>query len=156
MSVVLCSENKSFSRSRKYTKDPEKLMYEKQELKETTNKLKDENIKLKTRVLFLDKEINKRDKFVEQTISNQPFRPKQSNLIIKTSLANNLKKQLREAHDQIRSLQTEVQRHQKARKTTTINELESTVEVLTEECKRLRDLLKSALKREDQVGSKGL
>jgi predicted phage-related endonuclease len=123
-------------------------------LKEDNHKLKYENVKLKTRVLFLDKEISKRDKFVEQTISssqNNTIRPKRSGIIIKTSLVNNLKKQLRDDRDQIKLLQDELNKHQKDRKTTTINELDAVIQTLTDECVRLRGLLKQSLKQEDQV-----
>lgn len=123
-------------------------------MKEDNHKLKYENVKLKTRVLFLDKEISKRDKFVEQTISssqNNTIRPKRSGIIIKTSLVNNLKKQLRDDRDQIKLLQDELNKHQKDRKTTTINELDAVIQTLTDECVRLRGLLKQSLKQEDQV-----
>jgi hypothetical protein len=147
---------RSFSRPKSWTRDKDSLMQEKQHLKEDNHKLKDENIKLKTRVLFLDKEMDKRDKFVEQTISNtqnMPMRLKKTGYIIKTSLVNNLKRQLRDDREQIKVLQTELTKHHKDRKTTTINELGISVQTLTDECIRLRSLLKQSLKREDQVTS---
>lgn len=122
-------------------------------MKEDNHRLKNENIKLKTRVLFLDKEIDKRDKLVEQTISTSSSMvlPKRPSIILKTSLINNLKRQLRISKDEINELKKELEKHQKSRKTTAINELESTVEVLTLECQRLRNLLTEQMKKADQV-----
>lgn len=123
-------------------------------LKQSCHKLKSENTKLKTRVLFLDKEIHKRDKFVEDTLSSTAisFKPKKATLIAKTNLVNSLKRQLHERSDEIRKLKAQLERHQKSKKATTIAELETTVEVLTQECMRLRDLLDQNIKRHDQVG----
>lgn len=117
-------------------------------LKEANHKLKDENLKLKTKVHMLDKEIDKRDKFVENTLSANKYalRPKQTNLIIKTSLVNSLKRKYRECKEEIKKLQTEVSKHSKDKKTTAIRELETTVQVLNEECTRLRNMLTEALK----------
>lgn len=79
------------------------------------------------------------------------MKPKRSGIIIKTSLVNNLKKQLRESRDQIKMLQDEHDKHLKNRKTTTINELDAVIQTLTDECLRLRGLLKQSLRQEDQV-----
>ena len=139
---------RSIGRPRSYTRDADSLIHDKMILKEANHKLKDENLKLKTKVHMLDKEIEKRDKFVESTLSANKYslKPKQSNIIIKTSLVNSLKKKYRECKEEMKSLQSELSKHTKDKKTTAIRELEITVQVLTDEWSRLRNLLTEALK----------
>ena len=139
---------RSIGRPRSYTRDADSLIHDKMILKEANHKLKDENLKLKTKVHMLDKEIEKRDKFVESTISANKYslKPKQSNIIIKTSLVNSLKKKYRECKEEMKSLQSELSKHTKDKKTTAIRELEITVQVLTDEWSRLRNMLTEALK----------
>ena len=139
---------RSVGRPRSYTRDADTLIHDKMLLKEANHKLKDENLKLKTKVQFLDKEIDRRDKFVEITINanKNSLRPKQTNIIIKTSLVNSLKRKYRECKEEMKSLQSELEKHNKDKKTTTIKELEANVQVLTDEWTRLRNMLTEALK----------
>ena len=106
---------RSHSRPRYKGNDKTTLVKEKQDLKEDNHRLKDENIKLKTRVLFLDKEIDQRDKLVEQTWAknNISIKPKKASMIIKSSIVNNLKKQLRDWRAEVKILKTEVEKNVK-------------------------------------------
>ncbi|CAI2385137.1 unnamed protein product [Moneuplotes crassus] len=147
----LAFRKRRLSGSRKRNSRNALLLEEKQSLKQDNHHLKDENVKLKTRVLFLDKEIGKRNKLVEQTMmsKNISIKPKKASMIMKSSLVNTLKSKVRERDEIICKLRNEVEASKKDMKKTNINELITTVDILTEECTRLRGLLKQSLKREE-------
>lgn len=139
---------RSVSKPRAYSNDPDALIQDRKVLKEANHKLKSENTKLKTKVQILDKEIDKRDKFMEDTLSANKYslRPKHSNIIIKTSLVNNLKRKYRECKDEMKRLQEQLEKHQKDKRNTAVKELEATVQVFTEECVRLKAMLTESMK----------
>ncbi|CAI2385236.1 unnamed protein product [Moneuplotes crassus] len=70
-------------------------------------------------------------------------------MIMKSSIVNTLKSKVREKDELIRTLKSDIEKSQKDIKKTNIDELMITVNVLTDECSRLRDLLKKSLQKED-------
>ena len=58
-----------------------------------------------------------------------------------------LNKQLREVKAEVESLKTQIENNKKDVKVTEKRELETTVDVLTEECKRLTKILKEVMKK---------
>ena len=110
-------------RSRTGSTDHESLIENQNRLKTEKHKLEKENSKLRTRVIFLDSEISKRDKLVEQTIdSNFNIKPKQTTTIIKSSLVNGLKRTIKEYQEKIEKQDKIIEKYQKDMKTTKINE----------------------------------
>jgi myosin heavy subunit len=122
-------------------------------LKIFNNSLKEENMKMKTQIVSIEKELEKRDKLVEDVLLSlnknlkcsewslkDPASPiKQNKLmaILKSSLTNNLKKQ-------VKDLRQELIEHQKERsdkKYTKMNEVTTELEVMQQEWLRLRTLL---------------
>lgn len=113
-------KNRKQSHSKKRSNENESLYEESIKLKIQNNNLKEENKKLKTQILVTEKEVEKRDKLVEEVVMSlnknlkcsecslkDPSSPaKQGKLlaIIKSSLTNNLKKQIKDLKQEVTEL----------------------------------------------------
>lgn len=115
-------------------------------------------MKMKTQIQAVEKELEKRDKLVEDVILSlnknlkcsewsikDPASPvKQNKLmaILKSSLTNNLKKQVKDLRQEV----TELRKERSDKKYTKMNEVTTELEVMQQEWLRLREMLENNFK----------
>lgn len=111
------------SHSKRRAGENESLYEESMKLKIQTNNLKEENLRLKTQIQVTEKELEKRDQLVEEvTVSlnsnmkcsecslknpASPVKHKKMLAILKSSLTNNLKKQVKDLRSEVSDLKKE-------------------------------------------------
>ena len=113
-----------------------------------SNLLKDENVKLKTKVHILESEITRKEKLVDDlllqadtnaygvNIANvQQSGPK---LKLESHLTTNLKKKIRELQQNANSKQNEVDALKRHIKSTKVAEIEVEMKLYIDECARMR------------------
>lgn len=144
--------------SRSRAGERETLYEESMKLKMQNNMLKEENLRLKTQVQITEKEIEKRDELVENVVISlnknlkcsecslkdpaSPVKHKKLMAILKSSLTNNLKKQVKDLRQEVETLKKD----KMDKKVTKMNELQAELDAMTEECSRLRIILEENFK----------
>ena len=118
--------------------DKERLYEENLEIKLKNNGLKEEIIKLKTKVQQIEKELQKKDDFYDE---------KNFSSIKPPNMIFNLKQTIKELKALIVSKDEEIERLNKNLKSTKINELESEIQAYCDECTRLRHHLDASLRQ---------
>ncbi|CAI2367351.1 unnamed protein product [Moneuplotes crassus] len=155
-------KNRKLSHSKRRSGEKETLYEESMKLKILNNTIKEENLKYKTQMQILENELEKRDQLMEDVIlslnknlkcsecvSKDPASPVDNNklmAILKSSLTNTLKKQVKDLRQEL----SELNKEKKEKKYTKINEVTTELEVMQEECTRLRGLLEESLKAKPQ------
>ena len=160
------------SHSKRRAGENESLYEESMKLKIQTNNLKEENLRLKTQIQVTEKELEKRDQLVEEVTlslnSNMkcsecslknpasPVKHKKMLAILKSSLTNNLKKQVKDLRSEVSDLKKE----KMDMKNTKVTELNIELNVMKDEWLRLRNILeenfKSKAGKEQQQEAKAL
>ena len=113
-------KNRKLSHSRKKPGEKETLYEESMKLKIFNNNLKEENHRLKTQIQVIENELEKRDQQMEEVIlslnknlkcnecsEKDPIAPVKHNklmAILKSSLTNNLKKQVKDLRQELSEL----------------------------------------------------
>jgi len=132
--------------------DKEHLYDEAVKLKQSMNIYRDENMKLKTRVALCDKELEKKDKIIQELLTqlstqgqgSAPSLPKGQSA---THLVIALKKQLKESKDEIRAKEEEIKKLKKSLKITRLQETEVEIKMFADECTRLKHIIEEIMKQ---------
>jgi hypothetical protein len=125
--------------------ETESLYEESMKIKIQINNLKEDNLKLKTQIQTTEKELEKRDQVIEEVMSSlnknlkcsecslkdpaSPVRHKKLLAILKTSLTNNLKRQVKDLRQEVSDLRKEKMEV----KNTKVNEVTTELEIMKEE-----------------------
>lgn len=125
----------------------------------TANFLKDENVKLKTRIHMLEGDVSKKEKLIDDLLMQQdsfqvggpliPSSVKGTKLKVESHLTQNLKRKIRELQVLIQQKSEEVELYKKNIKSTKITELEVEMKMYLDECTRLRHQLEEVIKSKD-------
>lgn len=116
--------------------DKERLYEENLDLKKKSNAMQEEMVKLKTKLLQIEREMNKKEDSGEE---KNFYSIKPPNLIM------NLKNAIKELKTQVQSKDEEIETLCKNLKSSKINELEAEVKAYTDECTRLKRHLEENL-----------
>ena len=130
--------------------EKEELQHDKRTLKVQVNVMKDENLRLKTKVQTLQAELTKKDKDVEQlsmklqqNMMFAPTNPQVKDTIFESFLVSQLKKQNREMKLELEEKDHTIDMLRKDIKLSKVAEMESEVQTYIEECGRLRAMLEA-------------
>ena len=125
----------------------------------TTNVLREENVKLKTRLLFVENEIAKKDKMIDDLLVQQENnfavpKPKFSaarvgGIKTETHLVINLKRKIRDINAEKQTLASEIDALKRNIRSTKLTELEVENKLYVDECARLRHQLEEVIKSKD-------
>ena len=124
--------------------DKERLYEEQLALKVNNNSLRDENMKLKTRVNALEKEVMRYGELVEGQ-SGEKF-PQQTG-----HLVSSLKQAVKDLKNELKVRDEEIGELKKNIKTTRTSELEVELQAYIDECTRLRHHLEEVLSRQTEL-----
>ncbi len=121
-------------------------------LKQSMNVFQQENIRLKTKVVQCDKELERKDKIINDLLGqiasvgtgNSPSVRQPQNT---THLVLALKKQLRENKDEIRIKEEEIKKLKKSLKITRLQETEVEIKMFSDECTRLKHIIEEIMKQ---------
>lgn len=121
----------------------------------TTNVYKEENTRLKTRLLFIENDIAKKDRLIDELMAAQEAsfgtRPKLAVRAAKneTHLVINLKRKIRDINNEKQMLMAENEALRRNIRISKMGELEVEMKVYIEECARLRHQLEEVIKSKD-------
>ena len=123
----------------------------------TTNNLKDENTRLKTRLQMIENTLQRKDKLIDDLIQAQEANygmpnNKRSVPSVKgeqTHLILNLKKKIRDLISEKQVINEDVERLKRNIRSTKLTEVEAEVKIYMEECARLRHQLEEVIKSKD-------
>jgi neutral trehalase len=121
-----------------------------------TNNLRDENIKLRTRLHIIENELSRKDKIIDELLqvqqdvanfgnSNKLIRPKTD----AHHLVVNLKRKVREQQVELTTKRDEVELLKRNIKNTRTHETEIEIKMYMDECLRLRQSLENVIKSKD-------
>jgi Ca2+-binding EF-hand superfamily protein len=112
------------------------------------NQLQQENIRLRTKLNQLDREIGRRDDFIEdiRTEGNRGVNVG----VQKTHLVSNLKQSVKDLRQDLRQKEEEITLLRRNLKSTKIGELEVEIQVYADECTRLRHHLEEMLRQREE------
>lgn len=136
------------------------------------NLLKDENVKLKTKVHMLEAELTKKERLVDDLLmqqdtvnyqlinggavssGNASTKNSQPNTLqqrmkLESHLANNLKRKIRELQGEVTAKANEVEALKRHIKSTKIAEIEVEMKLYMDECARLRSQLEEVIRSKD-------
>ena len=122
--------------------------------KMVANMLKDENVKLKTKVHILESELLKKERLVDDLLlqqdSYQAGAAKSGQKIkLESHLAASLKKKIRELQSTVSTKQSEVEALKRHIKSTRFAEIEIEMKLYIDECSRLRQQLEEVIRSKD-------
>ena len=120
--------------------DQERLIEEGLSLKMENNSFREENTRLKTRINQLDREIAKRDEFLDE-LRSQAGEKHYYVALKQGHLVSSLKQTVKELRFELKSREDELSKLRKTVKFTNISEIEAETEAYIEECNRLKRLL---------------
>ena len=124
----------------------------------TTNNLKDENTKLKTRVHMIEAELQRKDKVIDDLIVQQEINFGMPNKFAggrggpikgETHLVINLKRRIKELQNEKQASDDEVAALKRNIRSTRLTEIEVEVKLYMDECARLRHQLEEVIKSKD-------
>ena len=123
----------------------------------TTNNLKDENTRLKTRLQMIENTLQRKDKLIDDLIQAQEAnygmpnnkRSVPSGKGEQTHLILNLKKKIRDLISEKQVINEDVERLKRNIRSTKLTEVEAEVKIYMEECARLRHQLEEVIKSKD-------
>lgn len=135
-------------RPNKVNQERERLYDDVMKQRMTTNVLREENVKLKTRLLFVENEIAKKDKMIDDLLVQQENnfavpKPKLSAIRVggiktETHLVINLKRKIRDINNEKQNLSAEIDALKRNIRSTKLSELEVENKMYVDECARLR------------------
>jgi chromosome segregation ATPase len=123
--------------------DKERLYEDNMALKLALNGLQSENVKIKTRITQLEKEVSKKDDIIEELSANEKS-PGHKYI----HLVNNLKQTIKEGKIEIKAKDEEILKLKRNIKSSKNMELEIQIQSYEEECKRLSVNLAEALNKQ--------
>ena len=132
--------------------DKEQLYDDAIKLKQSMNIFQDENVRLKAKISQYSKELEKKDKIIQELlgqVSAQPqavatgFPKAQST----THLVIALKKQLKDTKDEIRAKEDEIKKLKNSLKITRLQETEVEIKMFSDECTRLKHIIEEIVKQ---------
>ena len=125
----------------------EKLYDDAMKQKITANFLKDENVKLKTKIHILEQELTKKERLVDDLLQQQDQLPMGmpsstssglSKQKLESHLTAGLKRKIRELLAEMQGKQEELEQLRRNIKSTKIGEIEVEMKMYIDECTRLR------------------
>lgn len=132
--------------------DKEQLFDQAIKLKQNMDNCLEENIRLKNRIQQFDKELDKRDKIIQellfkvdsdQGISQMNFQPRMA----EPHLVSALKNQIKNMKNELRLKEEETTKMKKNIKITRIQEAEIEMRMFSDECTRLKHLIEEIVKQ---------
>ena len=146
-------------RPRQINLERERLYDDNLKQKITSNFLKDENVKLKTKCHILEADLSKKEKIIDDLLLQQdPFgipAPLTQNLKLSGKskldghLATNLKRKIRDLQVLVQAKNDESEQLKRNIKSTKISEIEMEIKQYIDECTRLRHQLEEVIKSKD-------
>lgn len=143
----------------KITEEKEKLYEQAIRFKMQMNSFKDENVRLRTRLKFLEKDSSKKEGIIEDLMNNNEvttigrlgtaMTKKKS----ESYLVTVLKRQIRDLKVSLREKDEELVSAKKNFKSTKISELDIELRSYMDECLRLRHLLEDTIKSKDLLAN---
>ena len=154
--------------------EKEDLQHQTRAIKVQFNVLRDENMRLKTKLAFLQQEIDRRDKDIEilsvkihqhgiQAIAKDNLQldisqttaslagVNQGASLFESYLVTSLKKQNRELKDELKERQEQVEKMKRITKLTRGIEVEHEIQSYIEECQRMRSMLETTVMQNKQL-----
>ena len=137
--------------------EKERLYEETLALKMEANYFREENVKLRTKMQQLERELDRRDETLEglkSTAKERHF----SATIHSTHLVSNLKTTIKELRNELRAKEEETQKAKKDIRTSRITELEIELRAYADECMRLKHHLEEVMEvlvRQEEGESRG-
>lgn len=150
------SSHKQNSGSSVYKTIPKNIIHDKEQmyeevlnLKNNTNAIKAENVKLKTKIKQDENELAKKDKIIKDILAKNPIPElKLPSSQIQTHRSTNethlivaLKEKVKEVKQENNALNEEIQTLKQSIKYTAMHEMETEIKMYAEECNRLRNKL---------------
>ncbi len=130
--------------------DKEELYDEAIKLKQSMNHYKDENSKLKTRVAQFEGEVERKDKAIQDLLTQAASQPG-ANVMTRagseTHLVVALKKQLRDMREELKAKDEETKKLKKNLKITRLQETEVEIKMFSDECTRLKHIIEEIVKQ---------
>lgn len=125
--------------------------------KMAANYLKDENMKLKTKLHVMENEMSKKEKLIDDLLMQQdsyqvgvPVQGlKSSKIKLEGHLAMNLKRKIKELQQIIVQKHEEIEAMKRNIKSTKFTEIEIEIKMYMDECTRLRHQLEEVIKSKD-------
>lgn len=117
--------------------DKERLYEEVLALKQTVNKLKHENTRLKTKTAQLERELSRKDTFLNELKSSNGFPVGMGQI----NVISNLKSTVRDLQEELKQKDAEASLIRRRMHATRIEEMETELQVYADECTRLRHRL---------------
>jgi len=146
-------------RPNKVNQERERLYDDVMKQRMTTNVLREENVKLKTRLLFVENEVAKKDKIIDDLLVQQENnfsvpKPKFTaarvgGIKVETHLVINLKRKIRDINTEKQTLIAEIDALKRNIRSTKLSELEVENKLYADECARLRHQLEEVIKSKD-------
>ena len=148
-------------RPKLFVQDRERLFDDAMKQKMTANFLKDENVRLKTRIHVLESEVGKKEKIIDELLLQQDsyqlggvggpmiFNPKSAKARVESHLAMNLKRKVREQQMTIAQKQEELEQLRRNIRSTKLSEMEAELKMYADECQRLRAQLEELVRSRD-------
>ncbi len=124
------------------------------------NTYKLENVRLKTKIQQLEKEVDKKDKLLERIMEQMNADPSQSQAYSKridpeTNLILDLKREVKDLRDQMQTKDDELQALERNLKGARIEEMELGLKLQSEECSKVRQSVEDAMQEaKDEEGAK--
>ena len=125
--------------------DKERLYEENMALKLENNSLKAENMRIKTKFSQVEKELSKKDEYIEEISTNE-----RSPAFKYMRLVSALKQTIKDMKSEAKLNQDELQKLKKNIKSTRLTELEAEIKIYYDECLRLKFSLEDAVKKKGQ------
>ena len=144
-------------RPRKVKAEKEQLYEEALQLKMSSNALKDENTKLKTKIRMYERELDEKEDMINQLFNQKDISTigslgtKINKRKFESHLTYNLKRQVKELKHQLSDKNDEVASLKKDIKSTKLTELDLELRTYMDECLRLRHLLEEAVRSRDPL-----
>jgi predicted nucleic acid-binding Zn-ribbon protein len=122
--------------------DKERLYEEVLALKQTVNKLKHENTRLKTKAAQFERELSRKDTFLNELKSSNAFPAGLGSI----SVISNLKSTVKDLQEELKQKEAEVSLMRRRMQATRIEEMETELQVYADECTRLKHRLTEVMR----------
>lgn len=129
--------------------DKEQLYEETLSLKMEVNFFKEQNIRLKTKLQQTEKELGKKEDFLDEIHMNT----KEPSTISNSHLVGNLKHSIKELKNELKQREEDIDKLKRDTKVSRVNELEVELQAYTDECTRLRHHIEEVMLQLQQRSS---
>jgi predicted nucleic acid-binding Zn-ribbon protein len=130
------------TRPRVVSLDKERLYEEVLSLKQTVNKLKHENTRLKTKAAQFERELSRKDAFLNELKSSNAFPAGLGSI----SVISNLKSAVKDLQEELKQKDAEVSLMRRRMQATRTEEMETELQVYADECTRLKHRLTEVMR----------